>query len=51
MTGVWAGVVSNIVWIHGNSSEPFMITLDGALEVICPNIAEFSIEHVEELCN
>ena len=33
MVGAWVGVVSNIVWIHGNSSEPFMVTCVVALKI------------------
>jgi hypothetical protein len=39
MAGVWAGVVSSIVWVHGNSSEPFLLTPTGELEAKCAGLS------------
>lgn len=39
MVGVWAGVVSSIAWIFGNSSEPFLLTLNGEREAECSGLA------------
>lgn len=35
MVGVWAGMVSSIAWVFGNSSEPFLLTPTGELEASC----------------
>ena len=35
MVGVWAGMVSSIAWVFGNSSEPFLLTPTGELEANC----------------
>jgi hypothetical protein len=39
MAGVWAGVVSSIAWVFGNSSEPFLLTPTGELEASCAGFA------------
>jgi hypothetical protein len=39
MAGVWAGVVSSIAWVFGNSSEPFLLTSTGELEASCAGFA------------
>ena len=53
MAGVWAGVVGSIAWVHGNASEPFLLTLTGELEarcagLSCPMPQSLRIQHDEE---
>lgn len=39
LTGVWTGVIDSVIWLHGNGSEIFRVSDDGAKERFCAGLA------------